>query len=244
LKAARALAALGPIDALSVRRDAFLPWMLALPPLLGLAVRLGLPPLGRWLEQRFGVIIADYHPLIGSFLSVVAPSVYGAVIGFLLLEQRDDGTLVALQVTPLTARGYAIWRLAGPMLVSVAMGLVVLRLAGLPGPGLGGQVVAAAAAAPLAPAWALFLAAFAANKVQGFALMKAAGIVNWPPVIAWFVSADLRRLFGICPTYWPVEVYWELAAGRSPLVPLAAGTLYLAALVFLLLRRFERTTRG
>jgi len=85
----------------------------------------------------------------------------------------------------------------------------------------------AAAAAPLAPAWALFLAAFAANKVQGFALMKAAGIVNWPPVIAWFVSADLRRLFGICPTYWPVEVYWELAAGRSPLVPLAAGTLYL-----------------
>jgi fluoroquinolone transport system permease protein len=130
------------------------------------------------------------------------------------------------------------------MLFSVVMGVIVLRIAGLPGPGLPGQCVSALAAAPLAPAWALFLAAFAANKVQGFALMKAAGIVNWPPVIAWFVPAEVRRLFGLCPTYWPVEVYWELAAGRSPVLPLTVGSLYLALIVFLLLRRFERVTRG
>jgi hypothetical protein len=41
-----------------------------------------------------------------------------------------------------------------------------------------------------------------------------------------------------------VEVYWELAAGRSPVLPLTVGSLYLALIVFLLLRRFERVTRG
>jgi len=243
MRAAQVLEALGPIDAISVRRDPLLRWMTVLPLLLGLAVRWGLPPLGLWLEQRFEIAIADYHTLLGSFLALVAPSVYGAVIGVLLLEQRDDGTLTALQVTPLTARGYATWRIAGPMLGSAVAGLALLQLAGLPGPGLAGQLVAVLAAAPLAPAWALFLASFAANKVQGFALMKAAGVINWPPVIAWFVSGDLRRVFGLCPTYWPVEVYWELAAGRSPALPLLAGSLYSGVIVFLLLRRFERVTR-
>lgn len=244
MRAVHVLKALGPIDALSLRRDAFLRWMLAIPVLLGLAVRFGVPPLGRWLDLRFGIAVADYYPLLGSFLGLAVPAVYGAVIGFLLLEQRDDGTLAALHVTPLTAGGYAVWRVAGPMAGSVAAGLVVLQLAGLPGPGIGGQLVAVLAAAPLAPAWALFLGAFAANKVQGFALMKAAGVINWPPVIAWFVSPELRRLFGVCPTYWPMEVYWQLAAGRSPAVPLVLGTLYLAVLIAVLLRRFERVTRG
>jgi fluoroquinolone transport system permease protein len=244
MRAARVLKALGPIDALSVVRDPLLRWMLAMPVLFGLTVRWGLPPLGRWLELRFQVSIAEYYPLLGSFLSVTAPTIYGAVIGFLLLEQRDDGTLTALQVTPLTARGYAMWRIAGPMLGSVVGGLVTLRLAGIPGPGFAGQLLAAVAAAPLAPAWALFLPAFAANKVQGFALIKAAGVLNWPPLIAWFVPMGTRRLFGLCPTYWPVEVYWELAAGRSALLPLVVGSLYIGATVFLLLRRFERVSRG
>lgn len=244
MRVAHVLRALGPIDAHSVRRDPLLRWMLAIPVVLGLAVRFGLPPLGRWMEGRFGIAIADYYPLLGSFLALAVPAIYGAVIGFLLLEQRDDGTLAALHVTPLTARGYALWRIAGPMAGSVVAGLVVLQLAGLPGPGPAGQLVAVLAAAPLAPAWAFFMGAFAANKVQGFALMKAAGVVNWPPVIAWFVSPELRRLFGVCPTYWPVEVYWQLAAGRSPGVPLVLGSLYLAVLIALLLRRFERVTRG
>jgi fluoroquinolone transport system permease protein len=243
MRAAQVLRALGPIDALSVRRDSMLRWLAAFPLIFGLAIRFGLPPLGTWLDQRFEVQIADYHTLIGSFLVLIMPALAGALIGFLLLEQRDDGTLTALQVTPLTARAYALWRLAVPMLLSALGGLLLLWLAGLPGPGLPGRLLAVTAAAPLAPAWAFFMASFASNKVQGFALVKAAGAINWPPVVAWFVSPELRRLFGVCPTYWPVEVYWELAAGRSPLLPLVMGSAYLAVVTLLLLRRFERVAR-
>jgi fluoroquinolone transport system permease protein len=45
-----------------------------------------------------------------SFLVVVMPALVGMVIGFLLLDQRDDQTLAALQVTPLTLNGYLIYR--------------------------------------------------------------------------------------------------------------------------------------
>ena len=96
------------------------------------------------------------------------------------------------------------------------------------------------AAAPLAPFFALFLAAFARNKVEGFALMKAAGIVNWPPLIAWWVDPPAQLLFGLVPTYWPAKVYWELADGGSAAGYALLGMGYLALLVVLFQRRFER----
>ena len=68
-------------------------------------------------------------------------------------------------------------------------------------------MLAALAAAPAAPLLALFLAAFARNKVQGFALMKAAGVVIWPPVAAVFVPMPWQLLFGVSPVYWPARVY-------------------------------------
>ena len=38
-------------------------------------------------------------------------------------------------------------------------------------------------------AWGFVLAAFAANKVQGFALMKASGVFTWPAILAWWVRS-------------------------------------------------------
>ena len=43
-------------------------------------------------------------PLLGSFLCLAVPALYGAVIGFLLLEERDAGTLAALHVSPLNEK--------------------------------------------------------------------------------------------------------------------------------------------
>ena len=108
-----------------------------------------------------------YHPLIASVLVMTTPNMFGAVIGFLLLDQKDDRTLTALQVTPLTVGGYLTYRIAIPMVLSVAMTLVALEISGLSGLGSGKQLLAAVAAAPLAPVYALFLVAFARKQGAG-----------------------------------------------------------------------------
>ena len=84
------------------------------------------------------------------------------------------------------------------------------------------------------------MAAFAANKVQGFALLKAAGVLAWPPVVAWFVTSPWQVAFGIVPLYWPLKVFWMLAAGE-PGVALyfLAGMAYQGLLIALLVRRFR-----
>ena len=241
MRAAAVLRALGPIDVKNVLRDSLLRWMLGLPLLITLLFRWGLPPVAEWLAQRFGIQLLAYETLIASFLVMVTPMLFGTVIGFLLLDQKDDQTLTALEVTPLSGRGYLLYRLGVPLLISIALTPVMLELSGLAVVPPGRQLLAALAAAPVASAYALFLASYARNKVQGFALVKAAGALNWPPIIAWFVAPPYQWLFGLCPTYWPVKLYWELdAGGWGAALALAGGLAYLAALNAFLLRRFDR----
>lgn len=241
MNALGAVRALGPIDVTSVRRDSLLRWMFAMPIVVAMLFRWGLPPISVWAIGRFGLDLAPYSPLLGSVLVMTTPMLFGTVVGFLLLDQKDDNTLTALQVTPLTAGGYLVYRLGMPSLLSIPMTIVALRLSGLPQFSIGKQLFAATGAAPLAAVFALFLAAFARNKVQGFALMKAAGAINWPPVIAWFVSSKWQWAFGLCPTYWPAKLYWELAAdGSGTSIYLVLGLLFQGALIAIMLRRFDR----
>ncbi len=244
MNALAVLRALGPIDAANVRRDPLLRWMLVLPLFFALLFRWVATLAAPWLAERFGMDVTTYYPLLASSLVILAPMVYGVVVGFLLLDQKDDGTLTALRVTPLTARGYLAYRIAIPVALGILIAPVVLALSGFSRLGVGAQLVAGLAAAPFGPAFALFLAAFARNKVQGFALMKAAGVINWPPLIAWFVDSRWQLAFGLCPTYWPAKLYWDLEAGASDAwIHLAAGTFYVALLIFLLQRRFARVVQ-
>ncbi|MCH7760903.1 hypothetical protein IIA15_05805 [candidate division TA06 bacterium] len=235
------LKALGSIDAKSVRRDSLLRWMGLIPILIALLLRWGVPSLAVWLSRQFQFDLVPYYPLLMSFVLLAVPMMYGSVIGFLLLDQRDDHTLTALQVTPLTLNGYLAYRITIPMLLSVVMSVIIFPVAGLVEIRFLPLLIAALAASLLAPGYALLLAAFAKNKVQGFALMKAAGILGWPPVMAYFVQSGWQLAFGIVPTYWPAKLFWVLEAGEANAwVYLLVGVVYQSLLVAILLRRFNR----
>ena len=232
--------ALGPIDVKSVRRDSMLRWLVGLPIALALLTRWGVPIVTSWLAERYAFDLRPYYPLVMSLLLLMVPMLVGCVVGFLLLDQRDDHTLTALQVTPLTIGGYLLYRTAVPMVLSVAMMMVSIALAGLVTMRVIPALLAALQAAPLAPLYALFVGAFAANKVQGFALMKATGVLAWAPLLAYFVTSGWQVAFGIDPLYWPVKVFWMLEAGEpGTWVYYLVGLAYQSALVMLLLRRFK-----
>ena len=238
--------ALGPIDVKSVRRDSLIRWMLATPLALALVIRFGLPPTSVWAQTQFELDLEPYLHLFGSALITATPLMFGTVVGFLLIDQKDDQTLTALQVTPLTNRAYLLYRLGVPCLLSVPLTVLALRLSGIPQISLGRQLVAAAVASPLVAAFSLFLAALANNKLQGFAIMKgSSGVINLPPIIAWFVDSNWQWAFGIAPMFWPLKLYWVLAGvSRGPAAPAwvyaLVGVAYLLALIALLGRRFDR----
>jgi fluoroquinolone transport system permease protein len=239
------LRALGPIDVQNIRRDPLLKWIILIPLAMALMARSFLPTL---LQQASALLEFDllpyYPPLMAFTLLILTPILAGTVIGFLLLDQRDDHTLSALLVTPLTLNGYLAYRLISPSLASLLVSLVILPVSGLAPLSLIELAGVALSAAPLAPLYALFIATFAANKVQGFAISKATGVLMLPPVIAFFIPAAWRIVFGLAPNYWPGMLLWGLMDGSPGVwVYLPVGIVYQGLLLWLLLRRYNHVLK-
>ena len=232
--------ALGLMDVKSIMRDSMLRWLIVMPVVLALLFRWGVPVLRDVLAERYAFDLVTYYPLLTSFLVLMVPTLLGSVIGFLLLDQRDDRTLTALQVTPLTVEGYLLYRIAVPMAVSVGLMMAMIAITDLVTMGAVPALIASIQAAPVAPLYALFVGAFAANKVQGFALLKAAGVLSWPPILAYFVRSHWQEAFGIDPLYWPVKVFWMLESGETGVwLYFLIGLSYQSLLGAILLRRFK-----
>jgi fluoroquinolone transport system permease protein len=233
--------ALGPIDARSVRRDPLLRWLIFYPLVMALLIRWGVPILRTYLLARFQFDLNPYYPLLMSSVLLMTPMLAGIVVGFLLLDQRDDQTLIALQVTPLTINGYFAYRITVPTLLSFGVTVAIFPVAGLLQLAPFALIGASFGACLLAPIYALFLGAYASNKVQGFALSKAVGVLLIPPVVAYFIDSPWQILFGLDPLYWPAKVLWLLATNSSAAWRyLLTGMLVQLVVLRLLMSRMNR----
>jgi fluoroquinolone transport system permease protein len=245
MRTAAAFRSLGAIDARNVTRDPMLRWMAVFTPAFGLLFRFAVPPIGVALDRQFEFDLVAYYPLLMSFLPLIAAGMTGTVVGFLLLDQRDDETMTALLVTPLSLRDYLLYRLNTLMLLSAVFGGLMVPLAGLTETRPLQVVVSAVTAAPLAPIYALFLGAFAANKVQGFALAKAVGVVLMPCTVSYFVTGPWQSAFGVVPHYWALKVFWlfDEGATASALVHALIGLVWQAVLLMVLVQHFSHVVR-
>ena len=185
-------------DAKSVGRD---------PTLLFAIVMSALPPFMFWLwapgwEEAalasFGVESLSRY-LAPVFL-VMPAMLLGWVTGCLLLEDRDDGTLLAVDVTPLGKAGFFTYR----ALVTAAVTAVVTA------PSC--AVVISEQPATLwvaltllisieAVCAAFVLPALARNKVEGLAITKLTNLFAVAPLLA-LIDSPLRYLAGLIPTFW------------------------------------------
>ena len=245
MRTAAAFRSLGPIDSRNVTRDPMLRWLAVLGPGFGLVVRFAVPRVADTLDQQFEFHLDAYYPLLMSFLPLVAAGMAGTVVGFLLLDQRDDQTMTALLVTPLSLGDYLRYRVGVLMVVSAVFGAAITPLAGLSETTPLQIGVAAVTAAPLAPIYALFLGTFAANKVQGFALAKVVGVVFVPCVASYSVTGTWQSVFGIVAHYWALKVFWlfDDGAAGGALVHALIGVAWQGALLLLLAQRFSHVVR-
>jgi fluoroquinolone transport system permease protein len=240
----RLIRTLSPLDARSILRDPLLRWVIALPLAFALALRGAIPAmLGQVIARLpFALDIGPhYQPLVSYALLLFAPMLAGTVIGFLLLDLRDDGVLAALRVSPPRLRGYLLYRLALPTLVSLVLSPALFLVAGLPAGGPAGLALAALGAAPVAALYALLLGAIAQNKVQGIALMKLSGLLFILPALSRYAPEIWQLPLALVPTYWPARMLWALQAGTPDAwFYLAGSLLYTPFVCALLLRRMER----
>jgi fluoroquinolone transport system permease protein len=231
---------LGPVDLKNIRRDSLLAWILVLPIILALGTRVAMPPLTIWLQERFAFDLTPYYPLLLSTFILLAPGMSGLVTGFLLLDERDDRTLTALLVTPMPLNGYLFYRITFPVILGFITTLVGYPLIGLVPIAPLDLVIVALLGALGGPLVALFLAAFAENKVAGLTMVKMLNGITLLPLVAYFIQSDLQVLAGVIPTYWPLKIFWLAGSGQSFWGYVVTGLAVNVLALWLLMRRFDR----
>ena len=198
----RAVLALMDANRRRLGRDGLLAWVAALPLVMAVAMRAGLPRLAALLEGH-GIMIGPWLPQLRAVaLAVVVPLLIGVVVGFMLLEEKQDRVWVALAVTEMSLRRYLAWRVATCLTAAALVTFACLRIAGPAGLGVGRTAWAAAGAAPLAGAVALGLAAWARDTIQGFAAVKLLLVVLVLPAAAPALTAPWRDLLVLVPSWW------------------------------------------
>lgn len=230
---------LGPIDAKNVQRDSLLLWIPVLPIIMAMFLRIAIPWVAELLQTQAAFDLVPYYPLIMSFYIIMAPAISGMVIGFLLLDERDDQILKALMVTPMPLNGYLFYRLSVPIVLGAVMTIIGYPLIQLMPMRLGDLLVVSFLAGFVAPMMALFLAIFADNKVAGFAMVKVANGIGILPIVAYFMPAPWHWLAGLVPMFWPMKMVWLMADGVAYGWAAVVGLVVNVAAVGLMVRRFR-----
>jgi hypothetical protein len=224
-------------DAMNISRDPMLLFATVLSIAPSLALWLARDTIDEAALSAFGV--ESFARYLAPVALLIPAYLIGWVTGFLLLEDRDDGTLIALDVTPIGKSGFLAYRVAITTLISICITLPATRLV-VPEHGWAIALLITILVAANAVLAAAILPAVARNKVEGLALTKLTNIASVVPLLA-IIPSPLRYLAGIVPTYWVGELLGlstNYALPMPAIVVLALTTHALAAIaVFTLLNR-------
>ncbi len=211
------LAALFRADVYNIIRDPMMALMLVLVMLLPLATWWWRVEMDTYVLNTFNIDGISVY--VSSFVLLLTAVLMGWMTGMLLLEDRDDGPLLALEVTPIGKNGFLLYRTGITALFAFLASLVIGKL--LLNQHFGLQLFLAVLIALEAVIITFALLAMANNKVEGLALSKVLNIAALIPLMA-LVPSGLRYLAAWIPSYW----IGELLYGDS----LPVATVYLLAL--------------
>ncbi len=207
-------------------RDPILVALAVVPPALALALRFAMPRLAPLLPAPPGVVATT----AAAALLLITPMLFGFVAALLLLDERDEGVLAAVAVTPVGKRGFLAYRMVAPAAWTAGASVVVLRVAGLADVGETRLVALALLAGMEAPLLALFVGAFAPSKIEGMALAKVGSVLIGVGALAVLAPWPLQALASPSPHYWLVRV---LVGSGAALTVVAAFVVHAAALAIL-----------
>lgn len=245
------LSALRPLlrnDVRLIARDKLLATLSVVVLLMGIGMRYALPALDSALAEA-GVMPSQSSPLrfsdtFPAFVVFVVlwqgANIPGIVFGFVLLGEKEDNTLEAMRVTPLSLPRYAGYRVGVSAVFAFAI-IIYLSLSTGHGQLAFVRLVPLAVGASLAaPLSALAYATFADNKIQGLAYTKFGGLAGLVILVGYFVPGPWQWLLGVFPPFLVAKAYWMALDGQAAWwVPLLLSIPLQLVLIGALLRRFN-----
>jgi fluoroquinolone transport system permease protein len=154
-----------------------------------------------WISENV-VPMEQYYPVVFMFIVIMIPMMFGFVLGFLIMDERDENLLTVLRVMPISRNTYLIYRMMLLSILSLIYILLFPLLTGLIEINLLDYLPIGLLLMLLTPTLGLIANIVATNKVQAIAVFKTLGGVFYIPLFAFFINNDLKYLLGIIPNFW------------------------------------------
>ncbi len=232
-------------DIKNIYRDTLLVALPFSPLLIGCVLRFLIPFITLFLKSKFGFDLLPYYDLIMGFMIMVTPMLYGFVIGFLLLDDRDEGLFNSISVTPIGKTGYLTYKLTLPVVTSFIFTYLMIIIGGIIKIDYFYLLPVALMSSLEAPLWALTIAAFSSNKIEGLAFAKGLGVLFVAPIAGYFVTSPLGLFFGIIPPYWIIKSFISIGKDlESYLFYAICGIVSHIVYLFILVKFFNKKIEG
>jgi fluoroquinolone transport system permease protein len=219
---------------MTIFRDSFMAFILSIPLFVATLFRFIMPVLQNFLIQYFD--LSNYYDFITIFVLVMGPMMSGMVIGFNLLDDRDEDILSYMAITPIRKEGYLLFKVFAPMVAAVIQSQLILLIFNPAHINFWRVQPLIFILAMETPVYALIMASLAGNKVEGLAIGKLLGVSLIGPFVSYFWLSKMKYISGILPTFWICESYF--ASGSFYHLFLIIGLIYHILLLRWTLRRF------
>lgn len=230
-------------DFKNIIRDRFLVYAAIAMPLMVIVI-------SRIILHWIAPTLKDTIPLAGNYSMIfmlfvtMIPLVYGFIVAFLILDERDEHLLTVLRVMPISRNSYLIYRMLFLSIFSFIVMLIFPPLSGL----LENTQFSYIQYIPIAllftlltPFSALMVSSFATNKVQAFAIFKISGTVFLIPLFIFLITDNLKYIFAPIPNFWAFITLKELiTTGTNDYLHLGIGFVYTIALIAVLFYIFNK----
>lgn len=184
--------------------------------------------------------------IVAMFLILMTGYIFGALIAFTLLDDKDDLVLMSLKITPISVRSYVIVKLVVSFIFGFIATLVITLATGfLPDASIWSILLISIAGALQAPGVALIVNSFSNNKVEGFVVMKLSGLILVLPVIAFF-TMDWQEVFLVfAPGFWParmiqIELLPDFQTNFNYITYFILGVIYNMVFLTLLMKLYTK----
>jgi len=199
----RRIVAMLRADWRSICRDMLLVITVFVPLFVAVFIRIVVPVATKELAAHASFDLSDHFIFIAGIAILMTPMMLGAMAGLQILDDRDQGILTYISVTPLTREGYVVWKLLTPVIIGciiTPIALLIMNIIPLKFEIIIPVTLLSAMGAPL---YAIMLPAFAGNKVEGLAVAKASGVIMAAPFAGYLLPRTWSFIAGVLPPFWP-----------------------------------------
>ncbi|MCD6560013.1 MAG: ABC transporter permease, partial [Palaeococcus sp.] len=194
----------------------------------------------RYFKERMGVL----YPLVALLMLIFIPMIFGMIPGFMMADEKEDKTIQALQVIPISSEAFLAYRLTWASLVTAVLTAIAPKILAIE---LSQKGFIALGALFIFEVWiyGLLIVVFAGSRMQALTVSKVLGwFLMLPPLIKLVVvwrdlSTDWSKFTAFLPTYWLYKVFEGIPLNDYSDFSIAIGVhlVWLLPLVWLFKRK-------